>query len=566
MSDPDPLYIIRDVPDKGRGLIAASKIPKGTRILSEVPLIEVPGNVVSKDRFRGSLVAKLASLSEDQRQAFFALKNFFEADGPELGIVRTNALPLGPKAPNGGVFLNASRINHGCLPNAQNSWNENIKKLTIHACRDIEEGEEINITYLSEHANYEARQSALEDRFHFRCSCSFCSLPVAERKLSDARMDEIQKLDDLIGDGMALFSHPLNALRYVQRVLELLKTEGISDASIPRAYYDAFQVAVSHGDLARAKVFADRTLSSRRIVEGHDSPEVQKIQRLSNNPSEHRSHGMSSKWRSSITDIPTGLSDDDFELWLWRQRKPSELQLADLRSESTFPAFEELPVDNSVGVEFYETTDGGYSYRPRKHWAFLGEITDMDALFRVRLIVEDKNGQKLPVLFYTEQRGIELDHSMLEVGNTVVILYPEMHGFLDMSVGIRHENPEVLKVFRITTWSSVIDYIANLRVEQIFPVSLENMLLLSDKVQTYATVADGMRTCQGCDKKAASLRTCAKCGFFWYCDKSCQTVGWKDKGHKEDCKLLRDADLRGLFRLKWDNFETHLGFPLGLAD
>jgi hypothetical protein len=42
-------------------------------------------------------------------------------------------------------------------------------------------------------------------------------------------------------------------------------------------------------------------------------------------------------------------------------------------------------------------------------------------------------------------------------------------------------------------------------------------------------------------------------------------TGWNEKGHKADCKLLKDADLNGLFSLKWDNFEGHVGFPLNTA-
>lgn len=44
--------------------------------------------------------------------------------------------------------------------------------------------------------------------------------------------------------------------------------------------------------------------------------------------------------------------------------------------------------------------------------------------------------------------------------------------------------------------------------------------------------------------------------------KACQEAGWKEKGHKENCKLLRDPDLRGLFLLKWDKFDNHVQFPL----
>jgi hypothetical protein len=45
-------------------------------------------------------------------------------------------------------------------------------------------------------------------------------------------------------------------------------------------------------------------------------------------------------------------------------------------------------------------------------------------------------------------------------------------------------------------------------------------------------------------------------------NKACQSTGWNKKGHKADCKLLKDTDLNGLFSLDWDNFKGHIGFPL----
>jgi hypothetical protein len=94
-------------------------------------------------------------------------------------------------------------------------------------------------------------------------------------------------------------------------------------------------------------------------------------------------------------------------------------------------------------------------------------------------------------------------------------------------------------------------------------------------VQQYATQANGERTCQGCGHKADTLKKCARCNWFWYCDKACkspasptarreranppddqvcQTLAWNQKGHKGDCKLLKDPELRGLFLLPQGRF------------
>lgn len=44
------------------------------------------------------------------------------------------------------VCLEASKNNHSCVPNAYYSWNNDIKRLTVHAIRKIPEGEEITIS------------------------------------------------------------------------------------------------------------------------------------------------------------------------------------------------------------------------------------------------------------------------------------------------------------------------------------------------------------------------------------------------------------------------------------
>lgn len=124
---PEKLYSIKDIPYKGLGFIAARKIDKGERILSKAPLIRVPRSTVSKREVQESISWDVAALSEDERQSFFALHNAFkDKESRELGIVHINALPFGSNASAGGVFVKASRINHACLQNSQNTWNEDL--------------------------------------------------------------------------------------------------------------------------------------------------------------------------------------------------------------------------------------------------------------------------------------------------------------------------------------------------------------------------------------------------------------------------------------------------------
>ncbi len=453
------LYLLREVRDKGLGVIAATKIAKGTRILSEAALFRVPRSTNSKKQLGEALAKKISALNDNQRQAFLSLHNAFEDEAtPGLGIVRTNALPLGSDASTGGIFLDASRINHACIQNAQNSWNEDLQRLTIHAIRDIDEGEEITIMYIPDRANRSARQLVLHRDFRFTCSCPLCALTGPQLGLSNERLDEILRLDRVIGDPNRIVNSPLQALHDVRKLLRLCEEEGINDATIPRAYYDAFQIAIMNGDLARATVFVERAATTRAVLEGHDSPTVRRHRKLAKTPFQHASHGCASQWKTSINDVPSGASAEAFSAWLWKEEKNAKhahsqksqeaSKYADLRDDFMFPCFEALPCENELDLSFYESTDDTF-YHPSKHWCLFAEIVEIETFFlRMRLIVKDKTGHMLPVAFYTPGRGLgeELDPRFVQKGFTVAILYAEQHGFLDMTVGIRVKSRTAVKV------------------------------------------------------------------------------------------------------------------------
>lgn len=147
-----------------------------------------------------------------------------------------------------------------------------------------------------------------------------------------------------------------------------------------------------------------------------------------------------------MDDIPQGFDPKEFDDWLWRRQKPLPPgRPADLRNTMTFPGFTDLPNENDVDLEFYTSSDGS-TYQPRRHWLFLAEIVDFATLLRLQMDVEDVHGTKIPVFFYTEERGSELAPSQVQKGFTIAILYPQRHRFLYSEPGIRHEEPTRIKV------------------------------------------------------------------------------------------------------------------------
>ncbi|KAF5714426.1 SET domain-containing protein [Fusarium mundagurra] len=147
-------------------------------------------------------------------------------------------------------------------------------------------------------------------------------------------------------------------LQRVQRLLHLLAGEEINDATVPWAYCDAFQIAITHGDQARAKIVAERALSPWMLIKRYDSPEVKKLQKLSNDPSQHASHGFTTKLVFTVEGAPADMKGNDFEDWLWSEKKCDNQQFIHFRDEAAIPAFENLPDEDNVDLDFFQTEDG----------------------------------------------------------------------------------------------------------------------------------------------------------------------------------------------------------------
>lgn len=324
----DLMCTLREVSGKGNGLVATRKIPMGTRILSEEPIIRVPEAAPDTQALRASINQQVDALTPENRQAFLSMLNIHDDDAASryLGIIRTNSLPFGDREREAGIFINACRINHDCDNNAEKSWNGNINRHTVHAKRDIENGEEITVYYLGVLNSRETRQEALRRKFKIACSCRLCSLPPDQRQESDRRLDEILKLDGLIGrDGiMGILSTPLLILRYVDQQIRLYNEQGPHDTGLPRAFIDAAQIAITHGDLARARIFVERAVLGWTVLEGDDSSQVLQYRALIQDPSKHELYGIyesAMKWKTAVDDIPVGLDSEKFDDWLWRRKK-----------------------------------------------------------------------------------------------------------------------------------------------------------------------------------------------------------------------------------------------------
>ncbi|KAK8011175.1 hypothetical protein PG990_010140 [Apiospora arundinis] len=317
------MWVVKPVPGAGYGAVALRKIARGTRIMADAPLFVVPTTVNDVKTMAQIIALGLKKASKNQAREFLTLDNAHKANGPLVGTASTNVHPMGGGgATEAGLFLAACRINHACVPNAQNKWRADLGRMTVHAARDIAAGEEITLTYLPALFPYAERQTILKEHFGFVCACATCSLPAGEvRDASDRRRKEINELDEKLGDGKRIVNHAEAMLHDAWRKLALLREEGITDAWVSRAYHDAFQIAIANGDQARAKVFAERDYEATVACEGKDSPEAAQTMQWVKSPKAHPLYSGKLQWKQGVDKIPKDLSEDEFEKWLFRLPK-----------------------------------------------------------------------------------------------------------------------------------------------------------------------------------------------------------------------------------------------------
>ncbi|KAI4954379.1 hypothetical protein J4E91_002092 [Alternaria rosae] len=321
------MYDVQTIPGKGRGLVARSDIPEGTRILSEKPLLMIPNNM-SNEQLEARLAQDLKALDKNQQRQYFSLHNSYTGKHVLGGIFKTNSMACGSDLSAIAIFPTISFINHSCLPNSHYNWNDSMGMQTIHVTRDLSAGEEISICY-TDSGSASVRQAYLKKHFGFDCLCAICSLSATHRNASDARREEIARLQDTFATTDRAMTKPEKAFFDLQKIVELLNKEFKGAAKVPEAdiYCYAVQLSIFHSDEARASVFAERAYKALLICVGEDGENTQEMKDLIDKPASHADFGlMSSRWRSNRYDVPRGrdFSKIHFEDWLWHLVESSE--------------------------------------------------------------------------------------------------------------------------------------------------------------------------------------------------------------------------------------------------
>ncbi|CAA20779.1 histone lysine methyltransferase Set5 [Schizosaccharomyces pombe] len=289
------IYKVVPIPNKGMGMIAKVKIPVGTRIFAETPLIRTKSDAKEIEE-------ALSTKTKEEQEAFHRLFNAHpDTMGPFLGPFYSNALTIDET--KGGMFLLGSRMNHDCSPNVKHTWNPRLDQVTVHAVRDIEAGEEILTTYIDLHKSHTERQKILLEHFGFKCYCSVCSVEERKiRKISDLRRKQLAYYDRTMAKMCIV--NPRGALRALRHRIHIAHEELLFGRLDIIALLDAFRLCVIHGDFERASIFAKKGTKAISLYEGTDSEKYLKISKYVENP---RSHALA----EGVPALPLFLEEDD---------------------------------------------------------------------------------------------------------------------------------------------------------------------------------------------------------------------------------------------------------------
>lgn len=196
----------------GRGLFAVKDMPAGTRILSETPLILVPGNPgertlaeniaafcnaavrIDFDSFHTLFILSHDKSVEYDLQTSEAVQNWFIQTIPgemyELewcvptysklfSFYRAHAVAF--PGLGGSVFYRHDMINHSCLPNAHAFYDHVKGRNQVQLLRDVKAGDQIFVSYLLSNEYPRAnRRAEILKRHKFVCDCTLCTSQEAE--------------------------------------------------------------------------------------------------------------------------------------------------------------------------------------------------------------------------------------------------------------------------------------------------------------------------------------------------------------------------------------------------
>ncbi|KAK4166847.1 hypothetical protein QBC43DRAFT_256544 [Cladorrhinum sp. PSN259] len=271
---PTKPYKVVSIDGKGKGAVATRKISKGMAILVDTAAVlaeaEYPADVMREEvqELMRVAVENLPDGGRKVKELSRVGRDEEEADEMEDTLL-TNSFVVGLAGGKEymGLFVEVARFNHDCRPNAFIHFSETTLAMTIWAAKDIEEGEEITITYSAAGMVTEERQSTLEKVWGFKCKCSLCSSPPSVLEKSDSNRKEIRLLQDQVVE-LAQKGKYEDAVAAAERMFDLIEAEGLTE-QMGDMYEVPARLNYHVGNLEKALEY---TLKVKHEIEGYGLP------------------------------------------------------------------------------------------------------------------------------------------------------------------------------------------------------------------------------------------------------------------------------------------------------
>ncbi|KAI8962292.1 SET domain-containing protein [Daldinia sp. FL1419] len=305
----------------GEAVYATVNIPRGTRIVAEVPLIVVPP-FKSESEEIWALCKAVDGLADDQVDefaripcnpellkaykekgfveeiawSFYKSKKLKDKNGSLLKGKRMRKIvnktiriclvyvysnvQLGPEGKHGsGIFSLYSRMRHSCIPNAYNCWNATLGRLTIHAIHDIKAGEQIFVNYIGNVCRVRKQRAlSLYHVWRITCNCVACTDDALDQtRYRMLVLDQALAAWDQAGDrgvgtlGADAFDSAEEALQGAEELLSLLKKERLCGMELCRAVRDCSERAFGCCNFDKALKYAQMELKYEIALIGTDN-------------------------------------------------------------------------------------------------------------------------------------------------------------------------------------------------------------------------------------------------------------------------------------------------------
>ncbi|KAJ6557527.1 hypothetical protein B0H19DRAFT_1376256 [Mycena capillaripes] len=278
-----PRIAIVDVPGKGKGVVAKERIARGTLIVSEKPRIIVPTSGEVR------ILRAISALSEEDISFIMS----FPRAGPEENPITSRMKHFIPCVGDDtrGLCPTICRVNHTCYspmgtPNATYFWNTSSKEEELYAIEEIQDGQEIEVSYMPNASGFERPLERLRRSYGFECSCPGCTRPAADRLASERH---IASYNEFVESLPLRFGRddPHHILKDIETHILAICAEGWTGEVGARAH-DAFQLCAYYGDAGSAQKWEAIARDSHALYQGPRSEEFKKAKGLAAKPESFR--------------------------------------------------------------------------------------------------------------------------------------------------------------------------------------------------------------------------------------------------------------------------------------